>query len=110
MTDTIDRLKTALADRHTIERELGATPKTIRDGSGYITTAMIRSSKLLDELDQRYQREALRGLTYPQALARFAALWAEARELGASGRDDWETDLEPDLAVARAVNGLPPAS
>ncbi len=71
---------------------------------------MIRSSKLLEELDQRYQREALRGLAYPQALARFAALWAEARELGASGRDDWETDLEPDLAVARAVNGLPPAS
>lgn len=71
---------------------------------------MIRSSELLDELDRRYQREALRGLTYPQALERFTALWAEARALGASGRDDWEADLEPDLAIARAVNGLPPAS
>ncbi len=71
---------------------------------------MIRSSKPLAELDKRYQQETLRGLTYAQALERFAALWAEARALGASGRVDWETDLEPDLAVARAVNGLPPAS
>jgi hypothetical protein len=82
---------------------------------------MIRSSKPLDELNERYQQEtlqgltyaqqeALQGLTYAQALERFAALWAEARALGASGRVDWETDLEPDLAVARAVNGLPPAS
>jgi hypothetical protein len=71
---------------------------------------MIRSSKPLDELNKRYQQETLRGLTYVQALERFAALWAEARALGASGRDDWENDLEPDLAVARAVNGLPPAS
>ncbi len=70
---------------------------------------MIRSSKPLEELDKRYQ-ETLRGLTYAQALERFAALWAEARALGASGRVDWEADLEPDLAVARAVNGLPPAS
>ena len=34
MTDTIDRLKAALADRYTIERELGARPKTISDGQG----------------------------------------------------------------------------
>ncbi len=71
---------------------------------------MIRSSKLLAELDKRYQQETLRGLTYEQSLERFAALWAEARALGALGRVDWETDLEPDLAVARAVNGLSPAS
>ncbi len=98
------------ADCDTGKRELRVKMRTVRDGSGYIMAAMIRSSRLLDELDRRYQREVLRGLTYPQALARFAALWTEARELGASGRDDWETDLEPDLAVARAVNGLPPAS
>ena len=71
---------------------------------------MIRSPELLEELDRRYQREALNGLTYPQALERFTALWIEALELGVSGRDDWESDLEPDLAIARAVNGLPPAS
>ncbi len=46
---------------------------------------MIRSSKLLDELDKRYQQETLRGLTYAPALERFAALWAEARALGAIG-------------------------
>ncbi len=44
------------------------------------------------------------------ALERFEALWAEALALGVLGQVDWETDLEPDLAVARAVNGLPPAS
>ncbi len=72
---------------------------------------MIRSSKQLDELDKRYLQATLRGLTYAQALERFAALWAEALALGASsGRVDWESDPEPDLAVARAVNGLPPAS
>ena len=32
MTDTIERLKTALADRYAIERELGWRPKTISDG------------------------------------------------------------------------------
>ncbi len=41
---------------------------------------MIRSSKPLYELDKRYQQETLRGLTYAQALERFAALWAEARD------------------------------
>lgn len=71
---------------------------------------MIRSSKPLDELDKRHQQETLRGLTYAQALERFEALWAEALALGVLGQVDWETDLEPDLAVARAVNGLPPAS
>ena len=71
---------------------------------------MSRSSKPLDQLDKRYQQETLRGLTYAQALERFEALWAEALALGVLGQVDWETDLEPDLAVARAVNGIPPAS
>jgi len=34
---------------------------------------MIRSFKPLDELNKRYQQETLRGLTYAQALERFAA-------------------------------------
>ncbi len=51
---------------------------------------MIRSFKPLDELDKRYQQETLRGLTYEQALERFAALWAEARARGGSiGRLIW---------------------
>lgn len=69
---------------------------------------MMRRSPELDELEKRYQREFLRELTYHEALARFAALWAEARELGALGREGWERDLEPDLAIARTLNGLSP--
>ncbi len=71
---------------------------------------MIRSSRRLEELERRYQREAFIGLTYEDALNRFAALWAEARALNADFGADWEDDLKPDLAVARAVNGLPPAA
>jgi hypothetical protein len=70
---------------------------------------MIRSSPRLDELERRYQREAFRDLTLCEALDRFAALWAEARQLDPSLGEDWRADLEADLAVARAVNDLPPA-
>ncbi|MFQ5743634.1 MAG: hypothetical protein ACE5HV_08605 [Acidobacteriota bacterium] len=69
---------------------------------------MIRSAPQLDELDRRYQSEVFRGLSYQQALQRFASLWAEARQLNPEAGDDWLEDLAPDLAVARAVNGLPP--
>ena len=69
---------------------------------------MIRSSAILEQFEARYQREALRGLSFPQVLAIFAALWAEARALRPDIGSDWLEDLEPDLAVARAVNGLSP--
>lgn len=71
---------------------------------------MIVSSRSLTELEARYQREAFRHLTYEQALHGFAALWAEARVLQPGLGADWREDLVPDLAVARAVNGLPPAA
>jgi hypothetical protein len=71
---------------------------------------MIRLSSKVGELEARYQREALAGLRYAEALERFAALWAEARVLHPELGVDWQADLEADLAVARAVNGLPPAT
>ena len=71
---------------------------------------MIKSSHLLQELDRRYERETQHDLSYEAALQRFAALWAEARELGVDTREDWLVDLEPDLAIARALNGLPASS
>ncbi len=71
---------------------------------------VIKSSPRLDELERRYQREAFQGLSYEQALARFSSLWAEARQLNPDAGKDWLEDLEPDFAVARAINGLPPAS
>jgi len=77
--------------------------------AGYIEP-MIRRPKRLEELERRYQREAFRDLTYKEALRLFTALWMEARELNPDIGTDWREDLEPDLAVARAVNGLPPRS
>lgn len=71
---------------------------------------MIRPSPRLDELERRYQREAFQGLSLEQALERFSSLWAEARQLNPDVGKHWLEDLEPDLAVARAVNGLPPAA
>lgn len=46
-------------------------------------------------------------MSYQQALELFGALWAEARALNPDIGRDWTSDLEADLAVARAVNGLP---
>lgn len=73
-------------------------------------SCMIQPTRRLAELEARYGREAFRDWSYADALELFAALWAEARALpGAAPRHaDWRADLEPDLAIARAVNGLPP--
>lgn len=76
----------------------------------YLLSVMIASSDLLNELEARYQREAFADLTYEEALRRFAALWAEARLLRSDLGSGWEADLDSDLAVARAVNGLAAAS
>jgi len=61
---------------------------------------MIPQSRRLEQFEAAYQREAFRDLSYQQALELFSALWAEARALN--------PDIGADLAVARAVNGLPP--
>lgn len=67
---------------------------------------MIRDTPRLRALDRRYEREAYGGMSYADALDRFAALWAVAREVGvAGGGEDWKRDLEPDLAIARVLNG-----
>ena len=71
---------------------------------------MIRRSQRLEEFEAQYGREAYRGVSYQQALELFEALWVEAQALNPDFAADWLDDLEPDLAVARAVNGLPPAS
>ena len=68
---------------------------------------MIERSGLLEDLERRYERETFAGMSYETALRRFAALWAEARALGFDGRDDWLSDLEPDLLIARTLNALP---
>jgi hypothetical protein len=69
---------------------------------------MIVNSPALEAFEARYQREAYRDLTYAQALAHFAALWEEACALRPDMGADWAEDIQADIAVARAVNGLPP--
>lgn len=71
---------------------------------------MIRDGGPLQELERRFERETLAGLSYPEALRLFGALWAEALLLNPQMGDDWQEDLAPDLAIARAVNGLPPSA
>ena len=68
---------------------------------------VIRNDEPLRNIDREFSRTRLARLTYHDALAIFAGLWREAEALGAH-IDDWRSDIEPDLAVARAVNGLPP--
>ena len=71
---------------------------------------MIRSSPELKRFERDYARSRGKTATYAQALEIFEALWAEAQALNPDFPGDWKTDLLPDLAVARAVNGLPPAT
>jgi hypothetical protein len=68
---------------------------------------MIRRTRSLEEIERRYAREVLAGRTYLEALAVFEALWRQALLLNPDFPGDWREDLAADLAVARAVNGLP---
>jgi hypothetical protein len=68
---------------------------------------MIRASHELTLFERAYARSR-RNTTYLEALEIFEALWEEAAALNPDFPGDWVADLAPDLAVARAVNGLPP--
>jgi len=70
---------------------------------------VIRSTDRLRALDRRWERDTYGTMSYREALARYSALWAEARTLRDDLGQGWEDELEPALAIARAVNGLPPA-
>ena len=63
---------------------------------------MIQPSKRLQEFERRYTRETVAQLTYADALAIFQALWVEASELNPDFPGDSRSDIEPDLAIARA--------
>lgn len=72
---------------------------------------MLRPSPELARFERRQARE--RAVSYERALEIFQGLWAEARLLNPEfpeiwEPERWEEDLAPDLAVARALNDLPP--
>ncbi|MGD2070812.1 MAG: hypothetical protein PVI57_19225 [Gemmatimonadota bacterium] len=70
---------------------------------------MLDATSRLRDLERRWEADRYGGMDFSDALAVYAALWAEARALRDDLGIDWKHDLEPDLAIARAVNGLPPA-
>lgn len=71
---------------------------------------MIQNPERLARFERTQARRHLAGSTHADALAWLEALWTEAAALNPGFPDDWRTDLEGDLAIARAINGLPPQS
>ena len=70
---------------------------------------MIRPSPELARLEREDARRRGRTTTHAHAMEIFEALWAEAVALNPDlPSPDREADLASDLAVARAINGLPP--
>ena len=69
---------------------------------------MIRSSPELSRFEREYARSRGRTTSYAEAMEIFEALWDEAKALNPDFPGHWESDLVPDLAIARAINGLPP--
>ena len=70
---------------------------------------MMRPNARWQEFDARYRREAYRDLSFREALSIFEAMWVHARNLNPHLGEDWREDIKASIAVARALNGLPPA-
>jgi hypothetical protein len=70
---------------------------------------MVIERPRLRRFEAEYQRTAYRDLSMSDALALFQRLLEEARTLDPAFGRDWEADVAADLAIARAIHGLPPA-
>ncbi len=70
---------------------------------------MLKPGDALRFLEEQDELATYGHLTYAQALERYERLWRHARSLRPDIGSDWQDDLQADLAVARAINGLPPA-
>ena len=69
---------------------------------------MLADNARLRRFEAAYQRTAYRSWTYHQALALYQMMLYEVRLLRPDLGQDWREDLASDLAIARALNGLPP--
>jgi hypothetical protein len=54
---------------------------------------MIEPTPELDELERRWPREELAGMSYREALSIFEGLWLEAQALNPDFPGDWRDDL-----------------
>jgi hypothetical protein len=70
---------------------------------------MLKAPHLVAALENEAQASIDRGRTYRDALAVYAALWEHARRLNPDVGSDWLSDVQADIAIARALRGLPPA-
>ena len=69
---------------------------------------MIKSPDKVRDMEASYDRSLYRTMDYEEALERFEALWMEALLLNPRIGRLWEEDIEPDIVLARILNGLPP--
>lgn len=63
--------------------------------------------KRLDAFEREYAITSTAGRGFREALAAFAALWAEASALNEGFPGDGRADVEADVELARVLNGLP---
>lgn len=70
---------------------------------------MIRNPDAVAAFEREYALQHLRHMDYLTALGIFTGLWLEARQLHPGFTQEWQAGLDADFAIARAVNGLPPA-
>ena len=68
---------------------------------------MIKSPDKIRESEAAWNREIYSGMGYLEALARFEALWIQARLVNPESGHTWEEDIEADITLARVLNGLP---
>jgi len=69
---------------------------------------MMKSPDRIRKSEAAWNREIYSTMDYPEALARFAALWHQARLLNPGTGQSWEEDIKDDFVLARILNGLPP--
>lgn len=78
-----------------------------REGFG-LYWDMLADTPRLRRFEADYQRGCYGSFSFREALARYELLWSEARFLNPDLGSTWTESLQDDLAVARAINGLPP--
>ena len=69
---------------------------------------MLRPTEAWAEFERADEVARYRDMSHAEALERFERLWRHARALNPIPEDDWREDLTAALAIARAINGLPP--
>lgn len=75
--------------------------------SGREAEKLIRSSERLRDFERSYAAADQSQRSYRDALDIFAALWRYARQMNPTFPGGWEQDVEPDIELARVLNGLP---